>query len=110
MTTRNENGQAVAAEPAVDLSVVAGQLVEAARAQGVELTGPGGLLTGLTRQVLETALEVELTTTWDMTGVSGRPAETCATAAPARRYAPMSARCGSACPGSGWHVRPGGGA
>ena len=33
----------------------------ASRRQGVELTGPGGLLTGLTKQVLETALEVELT-------------------------------------------------
>jgi transposase-like protein len=35
-------------------------LVSAARAQGVQLTGPGGLLTGLTRQVLETALQVEI--------------------------------------------------
>src|SRR6478609_4298058 len=43
-----------------DLSAVAEQLVAAARTQGVELTGPGGLLTGLTRQVLETALGVEL--------------------------------------------------
>lgn len=40
---------------------VAEQLVAAAREQGVQLTGPGGLLTGLTKQVLETALEVELT-------------------------------------------------
>jgi transposase-like protein len=39
---------------------LAGQLVAAARAQGLALTGPGGLLTGLTKQVLETALEVEL--------------------------------------------------
>jgi putative transposase len=39
---------------------LAGQLVAAAKAQGLALTGPGGLLTGLTRQVLETALEVEL--------------------------------------------------
>src|SRR5256714_11682771 len=43
-----------------DLAGLADQLVAAARAQGVELTGPGGLLTGLTRQVLETALDVEL--------------------------------------------------
>jgi putative transposase len=35
-------------------------LVTAARAQGLALTGPGGLLTGLTKQVLETALEVEM--------------------------------------------------
>ena len=46
------------AEP--DLSALAEQLVATARTQGVELTGPRGLLTGLTRQVLETALETEL--------------------------------------------------
>lgn len=31
------------------------------RPRGVSLTGPGGLLAGLTRQVLESALEAELT-------------------------------------------------
>ena len=40
---------------------LAEQLVAAARSQGIALTGPGGLLSGLTRQVLETALETELT-------------------------------------------------
>lgn len=40
---------------------LAEQLVERARAAGLELTGPGGLLTGLTKTVLETALDVELT-------------------------------------------------
>ena len=44
-----------------DLSMLAEQLVSAARTSGVELTGPGGLLTGLTKQVLETALDVEMT-------------------------------------------------
>jgi putative transposase len=38
----------------------AGELVARARAEGVELTGDGGLLTGLVRQVLQTGLEVEL--------------------------------------------------
>ena len=47
--------------PDPDLDVLAGQLVTAARSRGVDLTGPDGLLTGLTRQVLETALEAELT-------------------------------------------------
>ena len=32
----------------------------AAKAQGLALIGPGRLLTGLTKQVLETALEVEM--------------------------------------------------
>ena len=35
-------------------------LVERARSEGVELTGDGGLLTGLIRQVLQTGLEVEM--------------------------------------------------
>jgi transposase-like protein len=42
------------------MAALAEGLVAAARAQGVQLTGPGGLLTGLTRQVLETALQVEM--------------------------------------------------
>ncbi|GAB3622617.1 hypothetical protein GCM10027418_06990 [Mariniluteicoccus endophyticus] len=39
---------------------LAEQLVQAARVQGIELTGEGGLLTALTRQVLQSALEVEM--------------------------------------------------
>jgi putative transposase len=35
-------------------------LVRQARAQGVALTGPGGLLKALTKTVLETALEEEM--------------------------------------------------
>jgi hypothetical protein len=41
----------------IDQLQLAQQLVEQARAEGVELIGPGGLLTGLTKSVLETALE-----------------------------------------------------
>ena len=39
----------------------ADELVERARAEGVELTGENGLLTALVRQVLQTGLEVEMT-------------------------------------------------
>jgi putative transposase len=39
---------------------VAEQLVDQARADGVDLVGPGGLLSKLTKQVLETGLEVEM--------------------------------------------------
>jgi putative transposase len=46
-------------EPAAD-EQVARVLVERARSEGVELVGPGGLLTDLTKTVLETALEVEM--------------------------------------------------
>jgi putative transposase len=52
-----------AEERAAELDVdgaLAQELVERARSEGVELVGPGGLLTGLTKTVLETALEAEL--------------------------------------------------
>jgi transposase-like protein len=39
----------------------ANELVERARRDGVELTGEGGLLTGLVRQVMQTSLETEMT-------------------------------------------------
>src|ERR1700712_3207119 len=44
----------------IDQKQLAQDLVEAARAEGVELVGPGGLLTGLTKTVLETALDAEM--------------------------------------------------
>ena len=61
MTAGRASGGERAAGDVVVPEGVAGQLLAAARAQGVSLTGPGGLLTGLTRQVLEGALEAELT-------------------------------------------------
>ena len=45
---------------ASDRQQLAQTLVDQARAEGVELVGPGGLLTGLTKQVLEAALEAEM--------------------------------------------------
>jgi putative transposase len=44
----------------IDQQQLAQELVDTARAEGVELVGPGGVLTGLTKTVLETALEEEL--------------------------------------------------
>ena len=44
-----------------DQQQFAAALVAQAREEGVELIGPNGLLTGLTKQVLETALEAEMT-------------------------------------------------
>jgi hypothetical protein len=44
----------------LDQQRLAQELVDKARADGVELVGPGGLLTGLTKSVLETALEAEV--------------------------------------------------
>jgi transposase-like protein len=52
----------VAATPPVpvDQGLVAEQLLAQAKAQGVELVGPNGLLNQLTKRVLETALEEEM--------------------------------------------------
>ncbi len=54
-----EGEQVEASVPVVD-EALARELVERARAEGVGLVGPGGLLTGLTKTVLETALEAEM--------------------------------------------------
>jgi len=48
-------------EPALDEQGVAEQLVAQAREKGIELVGPNGLLSQLTKRVLETALEAEMT-------------------------------------------------
>lgn len=45
----------------IDEKEIAQQLLAQAKQQGVALVGPGGLLAGLTKTVLETALEAELT-------------------------------------------------
>jgi hypothetical protein len=58
-TSVDSSAEAESAEPTVD-EALAQELVERARTEGVDLVGPGGLLTDLTKTVLETALEVEL--------------------------------------------------
>ncbi|GAA1830333.1 hypothetical protein GCM10009772_05070 [Pseudonocardia alni subsp. carboxydivorans] len=70
----------------IDQQQLAQQIVEAARAEDVDLVGPGGLLSGLTRTVLETALEAEMTENRDMSTTT-RPGVTAGTLvmAPARR-------------------------
>ncbi len=45
----------------IDQKELAQRLLAQARGQGVSLTGPGGLLSQFTKNVLETALEAELT-------------------------------------------------
>ena len=44
----------------VDQKQLAGQLLERAKEQNIELVGPGGLLNQLTKNVLETALDAEM--------------------------------------------------
>lgn len=45
----------------LDQQQIAEQLLAQAKEKGVSLVGPGGLLGGLTKTVLETALEAEMT-------------------------------------------------
>lgn len=45
----------------IDQRELAEQLLAQAKEQGVSLVGPGGLLAGLTRQVIKTALDAEMT-------------------------------------------------
>ena len=45
----------------IDQKALAERLLAQAKEQGVSLVGPGGLLSQLTKSVLETALEAELT-------------------------------------------------
>ena len=63
MSVTDQNMPAVPANGAADEAAMkdwAELLVARARSEGVELTGDGGLLTGLVRQVLQCGLEVEM--------------------------------------------------
>lgn len=67
--------EAAASAAAVDDQLV-GMLVEQARARGLALTGEGGLVPQLTKRVLESALEGEITDhlgyeKHDATGMNG---------------------------------------
>ena len=55
------NGGSEQVKPPPSLEQLAVQLMDRACEQGVSLVGPGGLLAGLTKTVLESALEAELT-------------------------------------------------
>jgi transposase-like protein len=49
------------AEPSEEELAIARELVRSARARGVAMTGPGGMLKALTKTVIETALDEEIT-------------------------------------------------
>jgi transposase-like protein len=58
----------------IDQQQLARELVAKARAEGIEPVGPDGMLTGLTKAVLETALDAEMTQHmgYDRHGPAGR--------------------------------------
>ena len=58
---RSGRSVAAVAEDDAAMRAWAEELVNRARADGVELTGDDGLLTALVRRVLQTGLEVEMT-------------------------------------------------
>ena len=79
------------------------QLTDRARAEGLQLTGEGGLFTRLTKTVIESALEGELD---DHLGYAkhdpaGRNGENSATGGAARVCSPRWGRWRSRCPGTG---------
>lgn len=57
----SETLDAVAKKDTADTKKLAEQLLKQAKEQGIDLVGPGGLLNQLTKTVLETALEAEMT-------------------------------------------------
>jgi len=71
-------------EPAAE-ERAAEEMVARAREQGLSLTGPGGLLKQLTRTVLETALNQEMTGHLVMRNTGSQWRRTCATAPGPRR-------------------------
>jgi hypothetical protein len=78
---------------------LAEELIGRARSEGVQLTGPGGLLTGITQMVLETALADHLG--YDRAIRPGGGHRTRGMVIRPRRCAPIPARCGSRCRGTG---------
>lgn len=57
----SETLEAVVNKDAAETKRLAEQLLAQAKEQGIDLVGPGGLLNELTKTVLETALEAEMT-------------------------------------------------
>ena len=84
----------------IDAQQLAAQLVEKARAEGVDLVGPGGLLTGLTKTVLETALKAEMSEHLgcDKHDPAGRNGANSRKAPGPRPCSPRSAQSRSRCP------------
>ena len=92
MVPRKSEGERPKRRPLVD-DELADQLLGKAQAEGAELLGPDGLLSQVTKAVLERALAEEMTGHLVMRSTTrpGGAAATTATALLARRCSPMSA-------------------
>ena len=99
--------QSVAGEDVAGIDVrIAQELIEKARADGVSVVGPAGLLAQITKTVLQTASDTEMTEHLGYSKAIRRVAvgAITATAARQRRCTPRSALSGWRCPGIGWAV------
>jgi hypothetical protein len=95
--------QELSAGPTAEEIEAARELVRAARAKGVALTGPDGLLEALTKTVIETALEEEMSDHlgYDKHEPVGRNQASPATASARRPCSPMRVvRLRSSCRGT----------
>ncbi|MDI5938019.1 MULTISPECIES: hypothetical protein [Micromonospora] len=79
-------------QPSAAEAEFAQQLVERAKADGVSLVGPGGLLAGTTRTVLESALDAELDAHLDEAGVDETTARASACRCSLRCFVRVSCR------------------
>lgn len=89
----------VANEDAAGTRKLAEQLLAQAKEQGVDPVGPRGLLTQLTKTVLETALEAEMTehVGYEKHDPAGRGTGNSRNGTRSRRSSPRSARSRSTC-------------
>jgi hypothetical protein len=83
-------------------AVFAQQLVDQAKAEGVDLIGPDGLLTRLTKTVLETALEGEISAHlgYEKGDPAGRNGENSRNGSRSKTVLTESGRSRSTCPGT----------
>jgi hypothetical protein len=81
----------VPAEPSIDEQSVAEQLVAQARAKGIELVGPDGLLTSLTKRVLEAANVIALGFLLESISTKCEPGGVSSSGDPAAASGPRSA-------------------
>jgi putative transposase len=79
-----KSGRQPSAKPALVDQELADQLLARAQAEGAELLGPDGLLSQVTKAVLERALAEEMTEHWVMRSTT-RPVAGRVTAVTARR-------------------------
>ncbi len=95
---------ATGAPGGAELQQLVGQLMARAEAEGVSLVGPGGLPAGLTKTVLESALEAEMTehVGYEAYDPAGHHSGNSRNGTRTKRVLTDIGRSRSTCPGIGW--------